>query len=139
MVKDGDTQSQNKAIVKRFLKDLDENIDAIDEFFSPGCRAYLPGSNLPVDREGFKTFVAMLYAAFPDLHHEIEHQIGERDKVASLVTVRGTHEGDFRGISSTGRQVTFADIIVARIENGKFVALWAQFDALGLLHQIGAG
>ena len=139
MVKDGDTPSQNKAIVKRFLKDLDEDIDAIDEFFSPGCRAYLPGGNLPADREGFKQFVAMLYAAFPDLHHEIEHQIAEGNKVASLVTVRGTHKGDFQGISPKGRRVAFTDIIMALIEDGKIVALWAQFDALGLLHQLGVG
>lgn len=139
MVKNGGVPSENKAMVERFLKDLDEDIGAIDEFFSPGCRAHLPGNNLPADREGFKAFVGMLYAAFPDLHHKIEQQIGEGNKVASLVTVRGTHKGDFQGTSPTGRQVIFNDIIIAQIENGKFVALWAQFDVLGLLHQLGVG
>jgi predicted ester cyclase len=138
MVEDDGIPSENKAIVKRFLKNLDEDIGAVDEFFSPGCRAHLPGSDLSVDREGFKKFVSMLYAAFPDLHHEIEHQIGEENEVASLVTVRGTHKGDFQGISPTGRQVAFTDIIMGRIEDGKFVALWAQFDALGLLRQLSA-
>lgn len=139
MVNDGGTQSENKAIVERFLKELDEDIGAIDEFFSLDCRVHLPGSDLLVDREGFKKFVGMLYAAFPDLHHEIEHQIEEGNEVASLVTVRGTHKGDFQGIPPTGRQVTFTDMIMARITDGKFFPLWAQFDLLGLLHQLGVG
>jgi len=129
-------RSENKALVQRFLKHLDRDIRAIDEFFAPRCLAYLPGNNLPLDREGFKQFAGMLYAAFPDLHHEIEHQVEEGNEVASLVTVRGTHKGNFQGIPSTERQVTFTDIIMTRIEEGKFVALWAQFDSLGLLHQI---
>lgn len=139
MIKDGGTPSENKAIVERFLKNLDEDICAIDEFFSHDCRVHLPGSDLPVDREGFKKFVGMLYAAFPDLHHEIDHQIEEGNEVASLVTVRGTHRGDFQGIPPTGRQVMFTDMIMARIEDGTFFAFWAQFDALGLLRQLGVG
>ncbi|HEY3278667.1 MAG TPA: ester cyclase [Syntrophorhabdaceae bacterium] len=138
MVKDSGATSESKTIVERFLKNLDKNLNAIDEFFSPGCRAYLPGNSLPVDREGFKGFVDMLYTAFPDLHHEIEHQIGEEKEVASLVTVRGTHKGEFQGMSPTGKEVIFTDIIMARIEDGKFVALWAQFDVSGLLRQLGA-
>lgn len=137
MMKDGGTPSENKTTVERFLNNLDENIGAIDEFFSSDCRIHLPGSDLPVDREVFKKFVGMLYAAFPDLHHEIEHQIEEGNEVASLVTVRGTHKGDFQGIPPTGRQVTFTDMIMARIKDGKFFSLWAQFDLLGLLQQLG--
>ncbi|MBA4417277.1 MAG: ester cyclase [Syntrophus sp. (in: bacteria)] len=138
-MKEGGAPSENKAMMERFLRDLDEDIGAIDKFLSPDCQTHLPGSNLPVDREGFKMFVCMLYTAFPDLHHEIEHQIGEGEKVASLVTVRGTHKGDFQGVLPTGRQVTFTDIIMARIEDGKLIALWAQFDVLGLLNELGAG
>lgn len=75
MVKDGGTPSENKVIVENFSKALDEDIGSVDEFFSPDFQAHLPGSNIPVNREGFKEFVGMLYATFPDLHHEIEHQI----------------------------------------------------------------
>lgn len=57
--------------------------------------------------------------------------------MANLVTVWGTHKGNFQGISPTGRQVMFTDIIVTRIEDGKFFALWAQFDVIGLLRQLG--
>ena len=37
----------------------------------------------------------------------------------------------------TGKQVIIADIIITRIQTGKAVELWAQFDALGLRQQLG--
>ncbi len=130
-------QSQNKAIMRSFLEELDKHLTAIDTFFSPTSLMHLPGNLQPTDREGFKHFVASLYTAFPDLHHKVEDQIAENDKVVSLVTARGTHQGDFQGVPPTGKQVVIADIIITRIEAGKAVELWAQFDALGLLQQLG--
>jgi len=132
------TLDQNKAVMRGFLEELDKDRTAIDTFFSPGCLAHLPGNPRPTDRDGFKGFVTLLYTAFPDLHHKVEEQIAENDKVVSLVTARGTHRGDFQGIAPTGKQVIITDIIITRLQGGKAVELWAQFDALGLLQQIGA-
>jgi predicted ester cyclase len=131
------TTDHNKAVVRIFLERLDKDLSAIEDFFIADCLANLPGNPDPTNREGFRQFVAMLYAAFPDLHHTVEDQIAENDKVASLVNVRGTHRGDFLGIASTGKQVVFKDFIITRIERGKVVELWAQFDALSLLQQLG--
>jgi predicted ester cyclase len=130
------TADQNKAVVRIFLEKLDKNISAIEEFFIPDCPARLPGIP-PTDREGFRQFVAMLYTAFPDLHHTVEEQIAENDKVASIINVCGTHKGDFQSIPPTGRQVMFEDFMITRIQGGKVVELWAQFDALKLLQQLG--
>ncbi len=131
------TTDQNKAVVRSFLERLDKDLSAIEDFFIANCLANLPGNPDPTNREGFRQFVAMLYAAFPDLHHTVEDQIAENDKVASLVNVRGTHRGDFLGIASTGKQVVFKDLIITRIQRGKVVELWAQFDSLILLQQLG--
>ena len=131
------TTDHNKAVMRIFLERLDKDLSAIEDFIIADCLANLPGNPDPTNREGFRKFVAMLYAAFPDLHHTVEYQIAENDKVASLVNVRGTHRGNFLGIASTGRQVAFKDIIITRIQGGKIVELWAQFDALSLLQQLG--
>ena len=80
----------------------------------------------------------MLYAAFPDLRHTIVEQIGEKDTVVTLLTVRGTHLGNFFGIPSTGKEIVFTDIVVTRFREGKIVQLNAQFDALSLLAELGA-
>ncbi len=127
---------KNKALIRAFLSELDKNVTAIDTFFSSNCRAHIPGSPSPTDRNGFKQFVGMLYGAFPDLTHEIELQLAEGYTVASLVVARGTHKGDFQDIPATGKKVTITDIIITRLEHDKIIELWAQFDVFGLFAQL---
>jgi predicted ester cyclase len=56
----------------------------------------------------------------------------------SRLVVRGTHQGDFQGIAPTGKQVTIPAIRIYRVADGKMAELWVEFDALGLLQQLGA-
>lgn len=128
---------QNKALVSQFLKRLDENLRVIDEVCDSQFVAHLPGTTQPTNREGFAQFVSLFYLAFPDLCHTVEDQVAEGDKVVSRLIVQGTHRGPFQGIAPTGKPVTFTDIMISRIEDGKIMELWAQFDALGLLQQLG--
>jgi predicted ester cyclase len=130
-------EEQNKALIRDFLIELDNGLDAIDHFFSPHCVAHLPGTEDPTDREGFKAFVSMLYTAFPDLRHTIFDQVAEHEKVANLVVARGKHWGVFQNIAPTGKAVVITDIMIVRIMDGRVMELWAQFDALGLLRQLG--
>ncbi len=131
-------KEHNKTLMRDFLIELDNNgPDAIDRFFSPDCLAYLPGTQDPTGREGFKGFVSMLYTAFPDFRHTIVDQVAENEKVANLVSARGTHKGAFQSIAATGKAVVITDIIIVKIMDGKVVELWAQFDVLGLLQQLG--
>ncbi|MHB8108706.1 MAG: ester cyclase [Syntrophorhabdaceae bacterium] len=127
---------KNKELVRAFLSELDKNATAIDGFFTPDCLAHIPGSPSPTDRNGFKRFVGMFYAAFPDLTHEMEFQIAEGDLVVSLVSACGTHKGDFQEIHATGKKIAITDIIIARIEQDRIIELWAQFDVLGLFEQL---
>ena len=131
---------QNKATLRRFLQELDHHkqVDAVQELCAAGFAAHLPGSIDPVDREGFKGFIALFCTAFPDLRHTVEDQIAEGDMVVSRLTVQGTHLGDFLGIAPTGREITITDILIARMKEGKAIELWAQFDMPGLLRQLGA-
>lgn len=128
---------QNKALVSQFLKRLDEDRRGIDEACDSRFVAHLPGGTPAVGREGFAQFVSLFYLAFPDLCHTVEDQVAEGDMVVSRLTVRGTHHGFFQDIAPTGKQITFTDIMMSRIEDGKMMELWAQFDALGLWQQIG--
>lgn len=132
------TTDQNKATAISFLERLDKDQSAIEECFASDCVANLPGNPDPTDRAGFQQFVAMLYTAFPDLHHEVEQQIAEGDTVVTVINVKGTHKGDFMGmIPPTGKQVEFEDIMITRFQEGTVVELWAQLDLLMLFQQLG--
>jgi predicted ester cyclase len=127
----------NKALIRNFLLELDKGLDAVDRFFSPDCLVHLPGTEGPTDRGGLKAFIGMLYTAFPDLRHSIIDQFAESEKVANIVSARGTHRGAFQSIAPTKKAVVITDIIIVRILNERVVELRAQFDVLGLLQQLG--
>ncbi len=128
------TNDNKKNVMNLIEKNTVEDLDILcaDNFI--GHLPMFPG---PATKEGFLGFAQMLFNAFPDLSHKVELQIAENDYVTTLVTVSGTHKGDFNGIPATGNKVIFTDMIITRMENGKAVELWAQFDVLGLLGQMG--
>jgi steroid delta-isomerase-like uncharacterized protein len=92
----------------------------------------------PLERDGVEAFYAGLWSAFPDLRISVEDMVGEGDRVAWRLTVRGTHEGEFRGIPPTGVEVTFDAQYVFRFRDGAIVERWTTFDRLGVLVQLGA-
>ena len=72
----------------------------------------------------------------------VELQIAEGDLVVTRVTANGTHKGEYRGltfkgISPTGKQVTWTMTDISRILDGKIVESWLNEDAVGRLQQIG--
>jgi predicted ester cyclase len=79
----------------------------------------------------------MYLRAFPDMHLTIDDAIAEGDRVAVRFTSRGTHRGAFGPIPPTGRRVTIASYLVARIADGKIAEQWGLDDQLGMLRQLG--
>lgn len=68
----------------------------------------------------------------------VEDLIAEGDKVAARVTTRGTHTGELMGLPPTGRRVEWSGISMTRHADGRIAEQWGEFDALGLLQQLGA-
>jgi predicted ester cyclase len=63
--------------------------------------------------------------------------IAEGNKVVWRYTVRGTHQGEFMGIAPTGKSITLTGILVSRFADDKVVEDWNNYDALGLMQQLG--
>ena len=80
----------------------------------------------------------MYRAAYPDTRLAIGEMIAEGDLVAMTWTATGTHQGELMGIAPTGRSVTVTGMGVDRISGGQIVESWANYDALGMLAQLGA-
>ena len=87
--------------------------------------------------QAYKQFLSVLFTAFPDLQCTIEYMIAEGDTVVVRYTTRGTHQGTFRGIPPTGKQVSGTGMFIDRLANGKAVEQWFNGDDLGLLQQLG--
>lgn len=63
--------------------------------------------------------------------------IAEGDKVSARFIVSGTHTGEFLGIPPTGNAVTIIGTGIIRFADGKDVEHHVNFDALGLMQQLG--
>jgi steroid delta-isomerase-like uncharacterized protein len=81
-----------------------------------------------------------LYAAFPDFRAEIDELIvDEREgRVAVRWSATGTHRGAFFGVAPTGRRIAFRGIETLRIRDGLIAERAGEWDAEGLLRQLGA-
>lgn len=83
--------------------------------------------------------MGVFHSAFPDFRVTLEDQIAEGKKVVNRWTVRGTHRGEFQGVAPTGKEVEFTGIPISTInEEGKLQESWENYDALGLMQQLGA-
>ena len=80
----------------------------------------------------------MYRGAFPDAQIIIEDQLAEGDMVATRWTARGTHQGELLGVPPSGNRVEVAGMTISRAEGGKIAEEWNNYDALGLMQQIGA-
>jgi steroid delta-isomerase-like uncharacterized protein len=130
---------ENKAIFRRYVEEVGNagNLDLADEIFSDYVSHQPDGSVLERGPEDVKRFMGEFRSAFPDFHVTIEDQIAEGDRVATRWTMRGTHEGEFRGIGPTGKQITVTGIGIFRFSDGKVVESWDNFDQLGMMQQLG--
>ncbi len=128
----------NKAIVRRGLETVwhQKKVTSAEDHLAPDFVNHDPAMTLQ-GLEQYKPFVTGYLSAFPDLHFTIEDQIAEGDKVVTRWTARGTHQGPFMGMPPTGKQGTVTGITIDRFANGKIVESWYNFDALGLLQQLG--
>jgi predicted ester cyclase len=63
--------------------------------------------------------------------------MAEAEMSATRWTSHGTHQGSLSGIPPTGIQTTNSGITMSRWANGKIAEIWAFFDNLGLMQQLG--
>jgi steroid delta-isomerase-like uncharacterized protein len=82
--------------------------------------------------------LAMLRSGFPDIQWTLEETITEGNKVAARFTMRGTHRGNFFGISPTGNKICVQALNFYHLADGQIVKEQGQPDLFGLMQQIGA-
>jgi steroid delta-isomerase-like uncharacterized protein len=128
----------NKDIVRRVgVEPWEGNPGVIDELVASDYVGHDPAQPDMHGPEGVKEFVTTYLTAFPDGKITIDAQIAEGDLVATRWTGRGTHNGDLMGIPPTGKQVTVDGITISRVEGGKVVEEWSNWNTLGMLQQLG--
>ena len=129
----------SKSIADRFTEDLWDrgNLNIADEILSASFVDHDPVQGQTPGMEGYKQMVGAFRSAFPDLRVRNEDVIEEGNKVVVRWTANGTHNGQLMQIPPTGKKVSLKGVDILRIENDKIVERWGEFDALGMLSQLG--
>lgn len=140
---DDATAERNAAIGRRILVEVwgEGKLEVVDELLAPNYVDHTPRGPEPSSVQGaagLKQAVTLFRNAFPDLTYRVDLQIVQGELVATRFTATGTHTGTFQDIPPTGRRVTYTGIDMNRIIDGRIVEAWVNYDALGLLQQIGA-
>ncbi len=101
------------------------DLDAVADYFSDerlvqgirgGCFAY--------------------FEAFPDLHVSVEELVAEGATVFCRSLMTGTHDGEYKGIAPTGRNVSAEAAEVFRVDGGGFAGYWCLTNVAGLMRQL---
>jgi steroid delta-isomerase-like uncharacterized protein len=134
------SSEQNKAIVRRaFEEPWKGSLAVVDELVASDYIGHDPANPEPLrGPEGVKEFISTYRAAFPDARITVEQQLAEGDLVATRWSGRGTHEGELMGIEPTGKQVTVSGLTISRLEGGKIVEEFLNWDTFGMMQQLDA-
>ena len=111
---------------------------ALDDLVATDIVDHNPIPDQAPGLEGLKQWVDAARTSFPDFAGTVDDVVAEGDRVAARVTWRGTHRGDFLGVSPTNTQVSFAAFHILRFSRGRAAEWWGTGDLLGALQQIGA-
>jgi steroid delta-isomerase-like uncharacterized protein len=129
---------QNKAQVRRLTEEVWNrgNFAVLDELIAMDYVGHESSMTIQ-GQAGARQFISQYRSAFPDLHFTIEDMIAEGDKVVARWSVTGTHEGNLLGIPPTGKRTVGTGITIIRFVEGKDQEDWVNWDALGLMQQLG--
>ena len=135
-----DIEKNNKELVARFIDEFKNNAnhDIVDELLASDFVHHLTDPRLPPGRDAIKLLGQSIVAGFPDVQATVGELLADGDLVVERTTARATNTGEFNGIPATGNQVTWTEIHIYRLKDGKIVEQWSEIDLLGLLTQIGA-
>ena len=130
----------NKRLVRRYYEDVVNTgeVEHIDEYVSADYVEVHDNVRHSLGIEGAKAHVLGVRETYPDLHLTIEQQIAEGEWVVTLVTMRGTHLGEWQGIKPTGKAVEMSAVNVDRVVNQRIVEHGGAANLLGPLLKIGA-
>lgn len=136
----------NKEFLEQQISKFEKMINTADdnlaqELISKDASFFTPASPEPLyGGKGYLSIVHWLRSGFSDVQWKKEQLIIDTDKVAVLWTLTGTHDGEFLGISPTGKQIktTFMNFYYFN-KDGKIINDIAAEGMIGLLRPLGLG
>lgn len=129
-----------KLLVREYYEQIVStgNVERLEDYVSPEYTEVHRGVRHAVGVEGARQHIVGVRRTYPDLRLTVDRQIAEGEWVASLVTMRGTHRGEWLGIRPTHQAVETTAVNVDRVVDGRIVEHGGAANLLEPLLEIGA-
>jgi len=113
------------------------NLDVFIDLSTPDYVNHSAPAGVPTTREGWKMLSEGYIKAFPDIRvHELDI-ITSDNHVIGRFKLTGTHQSELMGIPATNKSIDVSAIMILRIQNGRFIERWEEFDNMTLMQQLG--
>ena len=133
-----DLRQRREAIVREHMES--ENVHEFDVTigtFSHPRYEIVPTGEVHDGEEAVRRYFAESRAAFPDQRNELVALHHGDDGVFVEFDLKGTHQGELRGIPPTGREFTCRTLAIFVFEEDRLVCERVYFDLLTILGQLG--
>ena len=129
---------ENKELIRRVVDEVYSkgNAAAVDRYYAPDWVLHDAPPNAGGDRQGLKEVLGVIRGGFPDSRASVELILAEGDLVASRTRAEGTHTREYFGVAPTGKRVTFTQLNIDRIRDGKIVESWSESFGQGFHYQL---
>lgn len=130
-------REQKVAVVRRFMEEFKnkENLDIVDELFTPDFVLHLPGTP-PAGPQGQKAVGKAIFDAFSEVQVTADDTIVEGDRVVERHTAHAVHTGPFNGVPATGKKVFWTENHIYRLKGGRIAETWSEISLHDLMAQI---
>lgn len=129
----------NSAIALRLINEVWNagSLEVLDEIMAPDFVSHGPTHDETKNLDDFRTFVAAMRSAFPDLVITAEQVIADGERMAVAWRVTGTNTGTLDELPATGQSASLLGVTLYRFADGKIAESWYAWNELDLLTQLG--
>lgn len=113
----------NKEIVKYFYEVIvsENQLDELSKYISENCMQKTGEKEIFIGIDGMRQHLLALKNTYPDYTMKIIRQYVADDYVISEFIMRGTHEGEFIGITPTNKVLEITGVDIDKVVDGKIV------------------
>lgn len=128
---------RRQSVLVRWLAAGDASrLDELDDLLHKDVVVHAPQGLTTHDREAEKQVWRDALHAMPDLRHEVQEILTERDLEMARVVVTGTLRHDFAGVPGTGRSFRIDQAVICHLRDGRIAEAWEIADIGSLINQV---
>ena len=113
----------NKDIVKYFYEVIvsENRLEALSKYIAEDCMQRTGEKTIFIGVDGMKQHLLVFRETYPDYTMKIVRQYTADDYVISEFVMKGTHKGNFAGITPTNQVLEITGVDIDKVIDGRIV------------------